>query len=842
MSKTEENYLEVITIIQRNSNNDEDYSEIIEYEPQNDENGIVYEYIEVEEEQNEGVKELIQIQKQETVDYEAISQQDNEDDMQLLEIHKNENESILRSLTEEKFKCINRICKKNNISFDTQEELNIHNEEHILQYSNSICPICNKVLANQTKLSNHIELRHTPKNYTCDQCGKVFRSKDNLRLHMTHHRKYFYVECRACNRGYKSMQSLRYHLRQHFEHHQCEACGRVFEHKKLLLGHVAAIHNQDLQVQCRFCTRMFARSDVRDAHEREIHKNGMIGSHFRCNECNAAFDLRDDLMSHKILSHFNGVIHTCEECGKNFKKKSLLDLHMNVHRKKTIQCEICKQMFTFVTGLNKHKKMGRCKGPPLETLADSMTKEEIAKIAKQQLIEITVNPKKASDEDDMSFGFDDEDIITINKDASVKKKAGRKPKLLVLNQMNNETKTEIKQEPVKDKKEKKQSITVRNMTQEEIQEQQDELVSPQEIIKSSSGRIIKRKLPPVITSTYYRPSNVPKRQNIPLTCDICGDQFESKASIIAHLNHHMRMIKSDKVFGDLLELTDEKDVELTSNSFKEKKFACDICDKRYLTKHLLSIHKKSHANLKEFKCQNENCLFETNSPYDLNNHIKRIHNPTRPFKCSECDKKFKRRCDMINHKKSVHTNVRTYVKCPVCETIILEKGLQSHMINRHSEKAQQKPYECTICGKRERYEKVLQRHYFAVHEPKDRGVLYQCPDCPASFYRRRDATSHSFVHYEGEIFECFTCNNKYKTKKELSNHEYTHSQSEFPCNICNQVFQTKSGRGKHMKKHSEPGAMPFVRKEEGDSDNDNEEVIYEEYEMLEEVEQYVNVI
>jgi len=230
MSKTEENYLEVITIIQQNSNNDEDYSEIIEYEPQNDENGIVYEYIEVEEEQNEGVKELLQIQKQEAVSYETISQRD--EDMQLLEIQKHEvdfncQSSIIRiSTNEEKYKCINRICKRNNINFDTQEQLNAHNEEHILQFSNSICPICNKVLANQTKLSNHIELRHTPKSYTCDQCGKVFRSKDNLRLHMTHHRKYFYVECRACNRGYKSMQSLRYHLRQHFEHHQCEACGR----------------------------------------------------------------------------------------------------------------------------------------------------------------------------------------------------------------------------------------------------------------------------------------------------------------------------------------------------------------------------------------------------------------------------------------------------------------------------------------------------------------------------------------------------------------------------------------------------------------------------------------
>jgi len=412
---------------------------------------------------------------------------------------------------------------------------------------------------------------------------------------------------------------------------------------------------------------------------------------------------------------------------------------MNVHRKKTIQCEICKQMFTFVTGLNKHKKMGRCKGPPLETLADSMTKEEIAKIAKQQLMEITVNPKKAND-DELEFGFDDEDIITINKDVSIKKKPGRKPKLLVFNQMR-DIKSEIKTEeqPAKDKKEKKQSIVVRNLTEEEIQEQQEEITFPQEILKSSSGRIIKRKLPPIITSTFYRPSTVPKRQHVSLTCDFCGDNFDSKSSLITHLNHHMQVSKSNKVYDDSFEnaFCSKQDDEQTLSTYKEKKFACDICDKRYLTKHLLSIHKKSHANLKEFKCHNENCFFETNSPYDLNNHIKRIHNPTRPFKCSECDKKFKRRCDMINHKKSVHTNVRTYVKCPVCETIILEKGLQSHMINRHSEKAQQKPYECTICGKRERYEKVLQRHYFAVHEPKDRGVLYQCPDCPASFYRRR---------------------------------------------------------------------------------------------------------
>lgn len=225
---------------------------------------------------------------------------------------KNDVDKITKDLANDEFyRCSNRDCKKKNILFESSADLEIHNEMHYSQFTNSQCPICNKNLANDAKLVTHLVLRHTPKSFTCDHCGKVFRSKDNLRLHMSHHRKHFYVECRACKRGYKSIQSLRYHLRQHFEHHQCETCGMVFEHKKLLHGHVAAKHNHELQVQCHFCTRLFARSDVRDAHEKEIHKNGKVGSHFKCNECDEAFDLRDELMSHKILNHFSGVIHTC---------------------------------------------------------------------------------------------------------------------------------------------------------------------------------------------------------------------------------------------------------------------------------------------------------------------------------------------------------------------------------------------------------------------------------------------------------------------------------------------------------------------------------------------------
>lgn len=210
------------------------------------------------------------------------------------------------------------------------------------------------------------------------------------------------------------------------------------------------------------------------------------------------------------------------------------------------------------------------------------------------------------------------------------------------------------------------------------------------------------------------------------------------------------------------------------NPFKQKKFQCELCPKRYLTEFLLAQHRLSHENRKSQKCTQ--CNFATNALYDLKNHIKRIHNATKDFLCPEegCGKAFKRRCDMENHRKTVHTDIKIYVKCPVCDVIVLEKGLQSHMINRHSEKAKQKPFVCQVCGRAERYEKNLQRHYEAVHEPVNRGVIYPCNECPQTFFRRRELTAHSFEHFTGIVYECQECGNKYKSKKELTNHVSFH--------------------------------------------------------------------
>lgn len=449
MSNIYEEHLEVEII--KFENDDEQFEEVnslIEYVAE-DGDFEQYEYIELEE--SDDKKGIANVWKQYQIktkqelgqDEQAIAvKNDFDEGMTEAEVMegfnvddkslaiKMETDNYFHNYRDAKFKCSNRQCKREYVSFNTQPELDRHNMVHLKQINENECPICNKILANHNKLQFHMQARHVTKTFQCDNCSKTFRSKDNLRLHMSHHRRHFLVECRACHKTYKSMQSLRYHLRQHFEHHQCETCGMVFEHKKLLVGHIVAKHNQALMVQCQYCTRMFSRADVRDAHEREIHKDGKVGSYFKCNECDCAFDLRDELMSHKILNHYSGAIHTCNECGKHFKKKSLLDLHMSSHKDKTVQCSVCEMMFTFVTGLAKHKKLGRCKGVPLMTLKEgAISKEQIARIAKQQLEEITVNPVKKEKVVDI-FSDLKEEIEGTPKIVKIKKKPGRKKKKL----------------------------------------------------------------------------------------------------------------------------------------------------------------------------------------------------------------------------------------------------------------------------------------------------------------------------------------------------------------------------------------------------------------------------
>lgn len=184
-----------------------DVTELIEFVPE-DAEFEHYEYIEEFEEEVafEGNEEEFQENQNNTSEpkFEPVGAENP------LFIVKSETDACYHDYKENKYKCSNRACKRHKVSFDSLEELNEHNRIHFDLLCTNQCPLCDKVMTSQQKLSVHMEARHVLKIFTCDDCGKSFRSKDNLRLHMSHHRRYFMVQCRACKKTYKSVQSLRY--------------------------------------------------------------------------------------------------------------------------------------------------------------------------------------------------------------------------------------------------------------------------------------------------------------------------------------------------------------------------------------------------------------------------------------------------------------------------------------------------------------------------------------------------------------------------------------------------------------------------------------------------------
>src|SRR5277367_1676313 len=115
-----------------------------------------------------------------------------------------------------------------------------------------------------------------------------------------------------------------------------------------------------------------------------------------------------------------------------------------------------------------------------------------------------------------------------------------------------------------------------------------------------------------------------------------------------------RMIKTEKQefyeFGDCDEIVkDENDRgigdERISNE-REKKFACDMCGKRFQTPSGLKRHERSHTGEKPFECAECGKRFSRKS--NLTQHL-RIHTGETPHQCRHCHKRFKKSSRLREH-------------------------------------------------------------------------------------------------------------------------------------------------------------------------------------------------
>uniref|UniRef100_A0A671UGF8 C2H2-type domain-containing protein n=1 Tax=Sparus aurata TaxID=8175 RepID=A0A671UGF8_SPAAU len=152
-----------------------------------------------------------------------------------------------------------------------------------------------------------------------------------------------------------------------------------------------------------------------------------------------------------------------------------------------------------------------------------------------------------------------------------------------------------------------------------------------------------------------------------------------------------------------------------------------------------------------------------------NNHHD-AHSSVRLFKCTQCQRPFKRRNDLKRHYR-VHSSVKIMpFTCKVCDKKFSSRTIVKNHMRSHSG---ERPYACTYCDKRFMTSSVLRSHE-RIHTGER---PYVCSFCNKTFIQSYTYTVHLRVHKKEKPY-LFT------KKVVIGGNNSTPSQPPFDLHLC----------------------------------------------------------
>lgn len=249
------------------------------------------------------------------------------------------------------------------------------------------CEECGKVFSWKSNLYRHKEI-HSSERHPCVMCGKVFRVRRALALHVRKQRctsqplvfqrtpQPRLLKCKECGRNFSRPESLATHTAEHSTGaaNACYVCGKHFSSKHALKQHQVT-HTGARNYACSLCWRTYTQQGDLNTHFKVAHtaitesecvdddtipdkKNryrstGGIRNH-KCEECGRSFTRRTILENH-YATHSNQRQFECEECGKTYKRKDVLATHSLTHlKKRAFTCADCGKQYWDKGSLRQH--------------------------------------------------------------------------------------------------------------------------------------------------------------------------------------------------------------------------------------------------------------------------------------------------------------------------------------------------------------------------------------------------------------------------------------------------------------------------------------------------------
>ncbi|XP_026812108.1 zinc finger protein 436-like [Rhopalosiphum maidis] len=138
------------------------------------------------------------------------------------------------------------------------------------------------------------------------------------------------------------------------------------------------------------------------------------------------------------------------------------------------------------------------------------------------------------------------------------------------------------------------------------------------------------------------------------------------------------------------------------------RFPCDVCEKKFKRKEHLIQHRKLHTGERPYSC--ETCSKSFSRKEHLMRHML-SHTGQRLYGCDLCHKHFSRKDNLHKH-RTTH-GVTGPLVCEVCgKSFIVKHYYDMHMATHNEVEDSQLPYVCDICKKRFATSQFLITHQF----------------------------------------------------------------------------------------------------------------------------------